>query len=200
VSLGSRPGATVFGLWPNDGNQDVVPYGLDVGQDLGQSSDASDEQLHQYMGVPIHISLPAAESILVNPTDGLPSLIFSFRKLPTDPITGDPQAAPSPNLRKTVQVFGGPKEFTWTIVSAEDNTDFNYGGLASESASLDPYLVRGNEIFLVPTEPLEPNSWYEVGTRIQTVSKVLEDTSDPSGNPYRLYRWQFKTNSRGVQF
>lgn len=53
TTLHSYPLVSQFGWWPNDGNTDVIPYGLDT--DIGGPE--------QYAGVPIHITLPVSQPI-----------------------------------------------------------------------------------------------------------------------------------------
>jgi hypothetical protein len=63
------------------------------------------------------------------------------------------------------------------------------------------HQLRSGEFFIVPTAPLEPNSWYEVGVRFRTVSYILSGATqnpnvvDTDLNP-TLYKWTFKTNGR----
>ena len=63
------------------------------------------------------------------------------------------------------------------------------------------HQLRSGEFFIIPTAPLEPNSWYEVGVRFRTVSYILSGATqnpnvvDTDANP-TLYKWTFKTNGR----
>jgi hypothetical protein len=56
VLLAAQPAIAARSVWPNDGNEDVRPYGLDT--DLSGPN--------QYSGPPIHVTLPVDEPFLRN--------------------------------------------------------------------------------------------------------------------------------------
>lgn len=204
TTAGSGTRVNRLGIWPNNGNTDVVPYGLDTGSELGGvGTDENDEenQAVQYSGPPIHVTLPTADPILYNQNDAQPTLVVKFKKMEVDPVTTLPQQSPGRFLRKTYNVtLAIESELSFFFVPALDNEDpaFSYTPTSTTMTFVPPYAMRGNELFIVPTEPLEPNSWYEVGVRLQSASYVLQDTTDPTNNPVKLYTWQFKTNNKAA--
>jgi hypothetical protein len=63
VGLGvcDRPLTQQLGYWPNPGNTDVTPYGTDTDLQTDLTEPGGDSPFH---GVPIHITMPAAEPFL----------------------------------------------------------------------------------------------------------------------------------------
>ncbi len=205
LTVGSGTQVARLSYWPSDGNLDVVPYGLDTGFDIGGKGldvNTEDLQASQYSGPPIHVTLPTGDPILFNKDIGQPSLVVKFKKMEKDPVTDLPQQQPAPFQKRTFWVLTySTTDMTFYYVALENNevdgyqyTPINDGKIKYNA----PYQLRGNELFIVPSEPLEPNSWYEVGVRLQSASAVLEDTSDPTHNQFHLFKWKFKTNDKAA--
>jgi len=183
-----------LGKWPNDLNVDVNPYGLDT--DIGGTV--------PYAGPPIHLTLPVAEPLLLTTTTGTgsataaaASLVVGFRKMDVGP-DGVAQTAVS-TATKQVKVFlkgGGGGTTQWFFAQPlGSDAAYEYEFLGSLLPIREGWPVRDGEIFIVPVQPLEPNSWYEVAIQARTVSyffRTQPNDEDPNGGPVR---WVFKTNN-----
>ena len=196
TQLGSRPAVNRLGYWPNSYNTNVNPVGLDVTDSLGGTGTRQ-----RFMGPPIHFTLPSLEPILNNGSVTSPSQCVKFKKLEVDPVTGVAQAAPKSTMHLTFKYYtylGATPSNVGVDPGRNDNPAYCYAIEPVANDDAYPFTQRSTEGFIVPTEPLEPNSWYEVGIRMATPSYVLEDASDLLNNPQRLFTWRFKTNGKVV--
>ena len=201
TTVSQNPAIAQFGFWPNDGNTDVCPYGLDT--DIKDVTippaplTVPDVVRHQYSGPPIHITLPINEPFLLNTADLAGGIAIYFRKLPTASDTHNPQTKPNDAIRRYYTAFftglnGG--NFGYAFVDGGPTAgDYDYTGCGN-TETVDPGDETHNaELLIVPNEPLEPLSWYEVGVRLRTASYVLPgDTTDETA----FFSWQFKTNDK----
>ena len=195
TTLRSTQNVQLFGFWPNNLNQDVCPYGLDT--DMVDVVGVANARI-PYSGPPIHITIPVREPFSINQTTSEDGVIMSFRKLGGDLADGISQPIPRREILKNMafrvrqngtfaQIFrnpdlvtGAPGPYDYTFVTSTPTFD-------------EGDNMENGELIMVPTEPLEPNSWYEVGVRLHTASYVLPVGSTSTGE---LYTWRFKTNGK----
>ncbi len=192
ISLETADLVAQRGFWPNEFNSNVNPYGLDTDID-GRVT---------YCGPPIHVTLPVAEPILGTsaaaiagsvPAQAAAGVVVSLRKLVTTP-TGVAQSDPqnTTSIVRTFKVLWSSGSGTTTFYSPAlgTNANYEYSGAITRLPIIQGFELRDGEFFLIPTEPLEPNSWYEVGIRLRTTSYSFEDVRNSNSQVI----WQFKTN------
>ena len=187
----------MFGFWPSRNNTDVSPYGLDP--DIATVGGV-DNVRHDYSGPPIHITLPVAEPFLMHPTRFAGGVTLSFRKLGGGSSDDIPQPLPNSSIQRTL-VFRmrqtGIIRTLWnnpqTVGGVPGPGPYDYSFLGSSSSFDAGDEMQNGELIMVPTEPLEPNSWYEVGVRLRTPSYVLPVDST---NESELFTWRFRTNTK----
>ena len=195
TTLRSTQNIELFGFWPNNLNTDVCPYGLDP--DMSTVVGAANARV-PYSGPPIHITIPIREPFSINPTTSEDGVIMSFRKLGGDLADGISQPVPRPEILKRMAFR---VRQTGTFAQKFHNPDlvtgapgpYDYTFLTSTPTFDEGDNMQNGELIMVPTEPLEPNSWYEVGVRLHTASYVLPVGSISTGE---LYTWRFKTNAK----
>lgn len=199
TTVTQNPAIAQLGIWPNDGNTDVCPYGLDTDmKDVVTPPPPltiTDVVRHQYSGPPIHVTLPVNEPFLLNDTDFAGGMQIYFRKLQTDPQTGVDQPVPNTSIRKFfTPFFTGLNGGVWASAYATGSpTDYDYDGCGNSEKVDEGDEMHNGELVIVPNEPLEPLSWYEVGVRLHTASYVLPgDTTDETD----FFVWRFKTNNK----
>ena len=191
----------MFGFWPSRDNQDVCPYGLDT--DV-TAVGGVDNVRHDYSGPPIHITLPVAEPFLMNANNFAGGIKVSFRKVGGIPTDGVTQLEPNLSIIRNVilrtrqtGVFQVIYRGGLTTGGQTTPGPYDYDFLTS-TPTFDPGdELRNGELIMVPTEPLEPNSWYEVGVRLRTASYILPVPKPGTPNDENeIFTWRFKTNDK----
>ena len=187
----------MLGYWPNPNNNDVCPYGLDT--DIASVGGAANVR-YDYSGPPIHITIPVAEPFVMNADTFAGGVTVSFRKLGGSDDDGVTQAQPNAGIvRNMVLRLRQSGRFRFilrggqTVNNVTTPGPYDYSFLPSAPAFDAGDQLRDGELIMVPTEPLEPDSWYEVGVRLRTASYVLPvDSTDET----QLFTWRFKTNRK----
>ena len=160
VSILSSDIVAQDGFWPNDFNTNVNPYGLDTDVQSTVS----------YVGPPIHVTSAVAEPFLITtvqgPADGVtayPGITVGFAKMKNAPDTGAEQTPPPASASgREVRVYfkvpgGGTSIFFSGNMGSDPAYEFNF--LSSSSNPKPGWEERDGELFIVPTFPLEPNTF-----------------------------------------
>lgn len=174
LSVADRPLTQMQGVWPNDGNIDVTPYGLDT--DL-QNELPTVGQDSPYAGPPIHFTLPVAEPFV--------SITLNFS---LDPTAVFP--AGWPNRWKKVAVFTNQSSTLMkdsiakislpdvAILPGEFQIEYKFVGQNDPAIAL-----RDGELYFQTLGPLVPNAKY-----------LLSFTAKTAGQSTYTYNGTFTTN------
>lgn len=188
------PRLNITGFWPNAGNLDVNPYGLDTDMRTIITGATAAQVPNQYSGPPIHFTLPLQEPFLANTTTFAGGVSVMFRKVSSINATVlSPGVAFSPLIKYShyyTAIFKGPVGAIFSQIPSNDPAnDFTALGNAITYANAKDSLGSG-ELIIQPTSPLEPNTFYQVGVRLVTVSESFPNDI----NPNSMFVWNFKTN------
>lgn len=175
LSVADRPLTQMQGVWPNDGNTDVTPYGLDTDlqnelPDVGQDS--------PYAGPPIHLTTSVAEPFV--------SITLSFS---LDPTPGNAQFPTGwPNRWKKVAIFSNQDPtFMKQSVLNLSLPDVLVGPtirVVKLVGQTDPAIaLRDGELYFQTLGPLLPNAKY-----------LLSFTAKTAGQSTYSYNGTFTTN------
>lgn len=203
TTITPSPAVAQFGHWPDDGNVDVNPYGLDTDfKEIITPPDGleiDDVVPNQYSGPPIHVTIPVLEPFLQNETYPAGGVYVLFRKSPIDLETGEDQAPPDPAVaRYFTAIFRGLNGGVFDDVFYDGGNvpgEFDYEAVGNSVEYDEGDEMRNGELLLIPTQALEPNSWYDVGVYLRTPSYRLPD--EPfigPGDTRNMHIWSFKTN------
>jgi len=161
LAVADRPLTQQLGVWPNNGNTDVTPYGLDTDLSEILQEDGGDSA---YGGPPIHITLPAAEPFLkitlsFTDLDGYPnSWPKRWRKLAIYS-NQDPDY-----MRTSVLTVSIPGVSTAPgYIAGED-----VGEVKLETTEDEATNLRDGELYIQTLGPLVPNHRYQVNYSIRT--------------------------------
>ena len=197
----TQPRVARLGYWPTNLQEDVNTTGTDWDTRLTLSSATAQATLTSTSGPPIHVTLPVDE-IFETAQSGSDGITVMFRRMTIDP-NGRPQgprgAGYSPYFlaywrsepNRTLSYYWAPGGPGGSNESGYDYLPESWQNPKWE----DEYKIPNGMLIIMPCGPLEPNTWYEVGVRLRTLSYTLEGTTS-TDNPAALYRWTFKTNSR----
>ncbi len=175
LSIADRPLTQMQGVWPNDGNIDVTPYGLDTDLQNVLPAVAQDSA---YAGPPIHFTLPVAEPFV--------SITLNFA---LDTSTASFPAG-WPNRWKKVAIFTNQDP---TIMKASvlqitlpDVVVLpgEFIGEVKLNSQSDPAIgLRDGELYFQTLGPLVPNAKY-----------LLSFTAKTNGQSTYTYNGSFTTN------
>ena len=168
--VADRPLTQQLGFWPNNGQTDVTPYGLDTDvwnlqQELGSDS--------PYGGPPIHFTLPVAEPFQWSGPNAL-SITFTC-------VAGYP--AGWPERWKALAVFTNQNPIIaapgWTAQSFDGITpvttiSFAYLSTVEDGGNLNPTNLRDGELYMQTLGPLPPNQEFRVTIRAATAQTRYE--------------------------
>ena len=196
-----QPAVYQLSIWPNNGNQNVNTYGLDTDlEEVSTPPEGVDVVVrHGFSGPPIHITLPSSQPFLLNTDIAAGGIQVGFHKMMVDPTNpAIEQNPPHAGILRYITGFwrGANGSIASILFDPDVDEEYRYTPVGFEETDVPPAdLLRNGELILIPTEPLEPNSWYEVMVRLRTTSYVFPQP--PAGeepNDTQIYRWHFKTN------
>jgi hypothetical protein len=186
-------------VWPKDYSTNIRTFGTDTDL-VNIAQDGVENVRHQYAGPPIHITLPTSEPFKLQTDKNAGGIQVGFRKLEADPTQPSiVQVAPRPDiLRRVVAIWKGPEKSIGTpLYRTRPPGEFEYtivGSVTTMQEGFNGDTLRNGELILIPTEPLERQSWYEVRVRLETASYTLPDTDFPA-NSDAYFTWRFKTGN-----
>ena len=199
----SQPRLARLGHWPKSLQEDVNTTGTDWDTRLNLSSQSATAQatLTSTSGPPIHVTLPVDE-VFETATAGADGIRVMFRRMSIDP-NGRPQGPRGDGYSQSYIAYWraepGRTLSYYPVgggVGGAFESGYDYSAESWTGVNLETeYQLPNGMLIIMPCGPLEPNTWYEVGVRLRTLSFTLEGTTT-TDNPAALYRWTFKTNSR----
>jgi hypothetical protein len=183
-------------VWPKDLQTGVRTYGTDT--DLAMISGQPTTVRHQYAGPPIHVTLPTTEPFLLKTGAFAGGVRVGFRKAKASPF--DPsllQTPPRSDIVKAVTaIWQGPSGSLGNALSLSTPPDeYEYQMVGSTTTPTVGDDLRNGELILIPNEPLEPSTWYQVSVRLRTANYSFP--SSPSESV--VYTWHFQTDN-GTSF
>ena len=201
TTVSPSPAVAQFGHWPDDENTDVNPYGLDTDMreivTPPEGLEIDDVVPNQYSGPPIHVTVPVLEPFLQNESYPAGGVVVMFRKSPIDHETGEEQLPPDAFIAPYyTAIFRGLNGGVFAEVFHDGaQTEFDYMALGNSVEYDEGDEMRNGELLIIPTQPLEPNSWYDVGVYLRTASYRLPDAPliEDDGT-VNMFIWHFKTN------
>ena len=193
ATLSNTRAQRVLSVWPKDYQTGVRTYGMDT--DLDKVSAKVPTVRHQYSGPPIHVTLPTTQPFLLKSGTFAGGVRFGFRKAKTNPLDASlTQTPPRADILKAATAFWRTGTMTTTAAAIYQTSppgEYEYEMVGSTTTTnLDDQLHNG-EFILVPNEPLEPLTWYEVSVRLRTVDYSFPDSVIESD----VYTWHFMTDN-----
>jgi hypothetical protein len=177
-------------VWPKDLQEGVRTFGTDT--DLDKISGDPTTVRHQYAGPPIHVTLPTTQPFLLKAGSFAGGVRVGFRKAKVDP--KDPsivQPPPRADIQKAVTAIwqgpGGSNGGALYLTNPPSEYEYQMVGSTTTRGTIDD--LRNGELIMIPNEPLEPLTWYEVSVRLRTADYSLPKSENES----EVFTWRFKT-------
>jgi hypothetical protein len=177
-------------VWPKDFQTGVRTFGTDT--DLDKISAEPTKVRHQFAGPPIHVTLPTTQPFLLKTATFAGGVAVGFRKAKADPF--DPsrlQTPPRSDIIKAVTaIWHGPDgSSARALYDTNPPSEYEYEMVGSRVELNSRDDLRSGELILIPNEPLEPMTWYEVSVRLRTADYAFPSSLDESV----VHMWHFKT-------
>lgn len=191
ATLSNAHAQHALSVWPKDFQTGVRTYGTDT--DLDKISQNPTTVRHQYAGPPIHVTLPTTQPFLLHTATVAGGIRVGFRKAKASPLdTSLPQDPPRSDIMRAVTlVWKSNGSLASAIYLTNPPGEYEYEIVGNTTMASVGDELRNGELIMIPNEPLEPLTWYEVSVRLRTIDTSFPNTTNDSD----FYTWHFQTDS-----
>ena len=165
LAISDRPLTQQYGFWPNNGNRDVTPYGLDTDLQTVLTEVGGESP---YCGPPMHVTLPVAEPFT--------AISLSFANITSGGYPPGPNGAAWPDRWKKLAIFFNqdPARFNLSVTLPDVTGLVKFNAQLNAQQDDDALRLRDGEFYFQTLGPLAPNADYRITFTIQQAQGVIK--------------------------